>query len=209
MIALILKDIATLKKTLLLTIAICIALVVYGIYENAIFMIPLICAMIPIILTAIAFGYDTKSKFEQFAFSMPIKKSSYVLSKLFFAFAFGIIGSVCMFILLTVQNKMSTDNIVLISIITLVASISASAVQLPFILKYGADKGKLIMVITYFVIFALATFLKEKTDVLIELPDFFSKSSMSMIFTGIVLIGLIIIGLAIKISIVIMEKKEY
>ena len=89
-----------------------------------------------------------------------------------------------MFILLTVQNKMSTDNIVLISIITLVASISASAVQLPFILKYGADKGKLIMVITYFVIFALATFLKEKTDVLIELPDFFSKSSMSMIFTG-------------------------
>ena len=63
MTALILKDIATLKKTLLLTITICIALAVYGIYENAIFMIPLICAMIPLILTAISFGYDTKSKF--------------------------------------------------------------------------------------------------------------------------------------------------
>ena len=77
MTALILKDIATLKKTLLLTIAISIALAVYGIYQNEIFMIPLICAMIPLILTAIAFGYDTKSKFEQFAFSLPIKKSSY------------------------------------------------------------------------------------------------------------------------------------
>ena len=116
MTALILKDIATLKKTLLLTIAISIALAVYGIYQNEIFMIPLICAMIPLILTAIAFGYDTKSKFEQFAFSLPIKKSSYVFSKLFFAFAFGLIGSVCSFILLVGQNKMSIGNIVLISL---------------------------------------------------------------------------------------------
>lgn len=209
MIALILKDIATLKKTLLLTIAICIALATYGIYENAIFMIPLICAMIPLILTAIAFGYDTKSKFEQFAFSMPIKKSSFVLSKLFFAFAFGLIGSVCMFILLAVQNKMSIDNIVLISIITLVASILMSAIQLPFILKYGAEKGRLIMVITYFAIFALSTLLREKSDVLASLMKLFSKSSMPMISVGIVLVGFIIIGILIKISVIIMGKKEY
>ena len=38
MTALILKDIATLKKTLLLTITLCIALIVYGVYENEIFM---------------------------------------------------------------------------------------------------------------------------------------------------------------------------
>lgn len=209
MIALILKDIATLKKTLLLTVPICIALAVYGMYENAIFMIPLICAMIPLILTAIAFGYDTKSKFEQFAFSMPIKKGSYVLSKLFFAFAFGTIGSICMLILLTVQNKMSMDNIVLISLTTLVASILMSAIQLPFILKYGAEKGRLIMVITYFAIFALSTFLREESDVLLKLVDFFSKSSVPMIFIGIILVGLIIIGIAIKLSIVIMTKKEY
>ena len=209
MTALILKDIATLKKTLLLTITICIALAIYGIYENAIFMIPLICAMIPLILTAISFGYDTKSNFEQYAFSMPIKKSSYVLSKLFFAFAFGLIGSICIFILLTIQNIMTIEYIVFISIITLIASILMSAIQLPFILKYGAEKGRLIMVITYFVIFALSTFLKEKSDLITKLAELFNKSSMSMICIGIVLIGLIIIGLAIKSSIIIMEKKEY
>ena len=209
MTALILKDIATLKKTLLLTITICVALAIYGIYENAIFMIPLICAMIPLILTAISFGYDTKSNFEQYAFSMPIKKSSYVLSKLFFAFAFGLIGSICIFILLTIQNIMTIEYIVFISIITLIASILMSAIQLPFILKYGAEKGRLIMVITYFVIFALSTFLKEKSDLITKLAKLFNKSSMSMICIGIVLIALIIIGLAIKSSIIIMEKKEY
>lgn len=209
MTALILKDIATLKKTLLLTITICVALAIYGIYENAIFMIPLICAMIPLILTAISFGYDTKSNFEQYAFSMPIKKSSYVLSKLFFAFAFGLIGSICIFILLTIQNIMTIEYIVFISIITLIASILMSAIQLPFILKYGAEKGRLIMVITYFVIFALSTFLKEKSDLITKLAELFNKSSMSMICIGIVLICLIMIGLSVKSSIIIMEKKEY
>ena len=209
MTALILKDIATLKKTLLLTTTICVALAIYGIYENAIFMIPLICAMIPLILTAISFGYDTKSNFEQYAFSMPIKKSSYVLSKLFFAFAFGLIGSICIFILLTIQSIMTIEYIVFISIITLIASILMSAIQLPFILKYGAEKSRLIMVITYFAIFALSTFLKDKSDLITKLAELFNKSSMSMICIGIVLIGLIMIGLSVKSSIIIMEKKEY
>lgn len=209
MTALILKDIATLKKTLLLSITLCIALVVYGVYENEIFMIPLICTMIPLILTAIAFGYDTKSKFEQFAFSMPIKKSSFVLSKLFFAFVFGLFGSVCLFLQLVIKSEMSIDNIIFISLITLVASILISAIQLPFILKYGAEKGRLIMVLTYFIIFALSSLLKAKSDLLTNVVEFFLNNSRGMIFLGIVFVSIVIIGMAIKISILIMEKKEY
>lgn len=209
MIALILKDIATLKKTLLLTIVICIALSVYGIYENMIVMIPLIYAMMPLILTTIAFGYDTKSKFEQFAFSMPTKKSSYVCSKLFFPVAFGLLGSVCLFILLVIQGKMLINNILLISFITLIVSVLISAIQLPFILKYGAEKGRLIVVITYFAIVALSTFLKAKTYLLTNMVGILGKYSTSMILIGVALIGLMIIGIAIKLSIVIMMKKEY
>ena len=209
MTALILKDIATLKKTLLLSITLCIALVVYGVYENEIFMIPLICTMIPLILTAIAFGYDTKSKFEQFAFSMPIKKSSFVLSKLFFAFVFGLFGSVCLFLQLVIKSEMAIDNIIFISLITLVASILISAIQLPFILKYGAEKGRLIMVLTYFIIFALSSLLKAKSDLLTNVVEFFLKNSRVMIYLGIVFVSIVIIGMAIKISILIMEKKEY
>ncbi|AMD97138.1 beta-carotene 15,15'-monooxygenase [Streptococcus sp. oral taxon 431] len=209
MTALILKDIATLKKTLLLSITLCIALVVYGVYENEIFMIPLICTMIPLILTAIAFGYDTKSKFEQFAFSMPIKKSSFVLSKLFFAFVFGLFGSVCLFVQLVIKSEMSIDNIIFISLITLLASVLISAIQLPFILKYGAEKGRLIMVISYFTVFALSSLLKAKSDLLTNVVEFFLNNSRVMIFLGIVFVSIVIIGMSIKISILIMEKKEY
>ena len=172
-------------------------------------MIPLICTMIPLILTAIAFGYDTKSKFEQFAFSMPIKKSSFVLSKLFFAFVFGLFGSVCLFLQLVIKSEMSLDNIIFISLITLVASILISAIQLPFILKYGAEKGRLIMVITYFTVFALSSFFKAKSDLMTNVGEFFLNNSRGMIFLGIVFVSIVIIGIAIKISIFIMEKKEY
>ncbi|VPH81289.1 Uncharacterised protein [Streptococcus pneumoniae] len=165
--------------------------------------------MIPLILTAIAFGYDTKSNFEQFAFSMPVKKSSYVLSKLFFAFSFGLVGSVCIFVLLMTKKQMSLDSIAFIAVITLVASILMSAIQLPFILKYGAEKGRLIMVITYFLIFALSTLLKEKSDFLVKLMEIFSKNSMSVICLGIMVVSILIIGVAIKLSVMIMEKKEY
>ena len=209
MTALILKDIATLKKTLLLSITLCIALVVYGVYENEIFMIPLICTTIPLILTAIAFGYDTKSKFEQFAFSMPIKKSSFVLSKLFFAFVFGLFGSVCLFVQLVIKSEMSIDNIIFISLITLVASVLISSIQLPFILKYGAEKGRLIMVLTYFIVFSLSSLLKAKSDLLTNVVEFFLNNSRVIIFLGIVFVSIVIIGMAIKISILIMEKKEY
>ena len=209
MIALILKDIVTLKKTLLLTVTISIAIALYGIYENALFMVPLICAMIPLILNAIAFGYDTKSNFEQFVFSMPIKKSSYVLSKLFFVFAFGLIGSICIFVLLMIKNQMSLDNIAFMTLITLAASILISAIQLPFILKYGAEKGRLIMVITYFLIFGLSTLLKTKSDFLAKLMKIFSMYSMPMICLGILVVSILIIGVAVKSSIMIMEKKEY
>ena len=209
MTALILKDIATLKKTLLLSITLCIALVVYGVYENEIFMIPLICTIIPLILTAIAIGYDTKSKFEQFAFSMPIKKSSFVLSKLFFAFVFGLFGSVCLFVQLVIKSEMSIDNIIFISLITLVASVLISSIQLPFILKYGAEKGRLIMVLTYFIVFSLSSLLKAKSDLLTNVVEFFLNNSRVIIFLGIVFVSIVIIGMAIKISILIMEKKEY
>ena len=181
----------------------------YGVYENEIFMIPLISIMIPLILTAIAFGYDTKSNFEQFAFSMPIKKSSFVLSKLFFAFIFGLVGSVCLFVQLVIKNEVLVDKIIFISLITLVASVLISAIQLPFILKYGAEKGRLIMVITYFTVFALSSFLKEKSDLLTNVLEFFLKNSMAMIFIGMVFVSIVIIGIAIKISILIMEKTEY
>ncbi len=209
MFALIIKDISTLKKTLVLTLIICICLGGYGIYEDMIFMVPLICAMIPLILSAISFGYDTASGFEQFAFSMPVKRSSYVLSKLFFSVAFGVVGAIAVFIMLSLKGGVTMGFSVLMSVLTLMVCVLIAAVQLPFILKYGAEKGKLIMVITYFAIFALSTLLKDKTSIITNIMKLFNDYSIGMIGFGVILLGSIFIWIAIRISIHVMIKKEY
>ena len=120
-----------------------------------------------------------------------------------------IVGSVCLFVQLVIKKEMLIDSIIFISLITLVVSVLISAIQLPFILKYGAEKGRLIMVITYFTVFALSSFFKAKSDLLTNVVEFFLKNSSLMIFIGMVFVSIVIIGIAIKISILIMEKKEY
>ncbi len=121
--------------------------------------------MIPLILTAIAFGYDTKSKFEQFAFSMPIKKSSFVLSKSFFAFVFGLVGSVCLFVQLVIKRDVNRQHHIYLTnyISCKYFDISHSTSVYP---KYGAEKGRLIMVIVYLQYLLLSSFLKQKSDLL-------------------------------------------
>ena len=209
MTALILKDIAALKKTLISTLAICLAIAFYGVYENQILIIPLICAMMPLILTAIAFGYDTNSKFEQFAFSMPVKRSSFVISKLFFAFAFGVLGAITVLILLITKGEVKLENIILISIFTFISSVLMSAIQLPFMLKFGAEKSRLIMVITYFAIFTISSLLKNVSGIFMKIMGLFRNISPFAVYPGLILAGLAIIVIAIRISIRIMVKKEY
>ncbi len=207
MYALILKDIATAKKTLLLTLCISLALSAYGIYENALFILPLICLMFPLIVSAITFGYDTKSNFERFAFAMPIKKQDYVLSKLFFAFAFGLIGAISISILLLTKNNLQLYTVLLLAVLTFLTTILISAIQLPFILKYGADKGRLVMVVTYFFIYAISTLLKENSILYIFITQAVQHSTLIIIGTSIILVILII--LAIQLSVLIMNKKEF
>lgn len=209
MTALIIKDIATLKKTLLLSFVICIALSVYAIYSKTLIMIPLMCAFMPLILNSIAFGYDVQSKFEQFAFSMPIKKSSYVFSKLFFAFAFSLVASIIIFIYLFIEGSLGLDKIITLSLLSIVSINLLPAIQLPFILKFGAEKGRIIVMITFLIIFAISNLLKEKLGIIPNLIDTFSLYSFKMTTIGIIVLFLILLGISIKISIKIMEKKQY
>ena len=89
MIAVIYKDIMTLKKNALFTVLSCVAAYIYGLYSNNIFAISFICILMPLILMIAIFDYDSKSKFCQFAFSAPVKRRDYIIGKLFFSFIIG------------------------------------------------------------------------------------------------------------------------
>ncbi|WP_416334421.1 ABC-2 transporter permease [Anaerococcus sp. DFU013_CI05] len=209
MTALIMKDIASLRRALILSFLLCLGLGIYAIYSDVLIMIPLLCAFMPLTLNAIAFGSEFQSGFDQFAFSLPIEKRSYVFSKLFFPFVFSLLASISVLVFLMIENNLGLDKIILLSIITFVLVNTLPAIQLIFVLKFGSEKGRLISAVTFFIIFALSNLLKEELGFLEKLANIFSKYSFTGISLLIILVLFIIFGIAVKISVNIMQKKEY
>lgn len=209
MMPLVLKDLTTIKKTLIFTVLISVAVSIYGAIENLYFMIPLVAAMTPLLLSMVAYGYDLESKFDQLAFSMPIKKTSYVMSKLFLSLLFGVLGGIGLFILLKLKSEFNLEIIFFLSIFTLFLCVLVSGIQLPFAIKFGAERGRLLMVITYFLVYAFSTILIKNTNILINIMQSLNKYSFKAIGIGVIIITLLIIVLCIKISIRLLVGKEY
>ena len=84
-----------------------------------------------------------------------------------------------------------------------------SAIQLPFMLKFGAEKSRLIMLITYFVVFVIFSMLKQASGLFTKVQGVLKNFSLTDVYSALILVGLIIIAICLKISIRIMEKKEY
>ena len=198
--ALISMDFVSLKKTWMLAgifgVIICVASIING----RIYIVAPVCAYMALVLTATSYMSDCKVKFQQYLFSMPINKKVYIFSKLFYAAPFGY---------LFLENVTSLNLMILTFFIILEAILLCSTIQLTLFIKFGAEKGQLIMVITYTLFFVIITILKER------------KSLFSMVLQTAKLFPVLILGIAlllivavcilvlIKISIKILEKKEY
>ena len=76
MIALIYKDIITLKKTIVIALIMGVVLTGQSIMKNEIFLVSFIYALFPMSLMISSLAYDSKAKFENFAFSTPLKRSN-------------------------------------------------------------------------------------------------------------------------------------
>ena len=185
MIAVIYKDIMTLKKNALFTVLSCIVAFIYGLYSNNIYVISFSCMLMPLILMIAIFDYDSKSKFCQFVFSTTVKRRDYVIGKLIFSLAFGILGAVSNFIVLP-------------------------SILIPLIIKLGIEKARIIMVV---VINALTissvTFLKGIFRENNEIIKIFNEIPANIIGLALIVFCSILIIILIKISIYIINNKEY
>lgn len=204
--ALIIKDLATMKKSLVLVTVLAVAIGYVGISQESLLMVAGLSVMIPIILSSISFGYDARSNFQQLAFSMPISRREYVLSKFFFAFVFGLAGAIAIFCARIAGGEGSVATALILSLAVLFITLLVLAVQLPFILRYGAEKGRLILVVTYFVVFGAVRVLRDFPGLL---PNRLF-GGVSLVTAGVVfLLASALATYALyRVSVKVMEEKE-
>jgi len=204
--ALIAKDIASIRKVIFIDLALFLAVGVYAIREQDVMYLLGYCTLIPVSLITATFINDSRSNFAQLAFSMPIGNRDYVLSKLFFAFVPSLIGAIIMFVFLYIKNQLSIDMILIISFLTFIICLLVSALQFPFILKFGAEKGKIFMLIVLFIVLSAQTLLNRNMTVVFKTINTYSRSTIGL---AVSFIGLLIIFLCIKFSISIVKNKEF
>ena len=209
MIAVIYKDIMTLKKNALFTVLSCVAAYIYGLYSNNIFAISFICILMPLILMIAIFDYDSKSKFCQFAFSAPVKRRDYIIGKLFFSFIFSILGAVSNFIFLLSSNT-SIENTVIFTILTMLGTFVFPSILIPLIIKLGIEKARMIMIVFINVLtISSVTVLKGIFRENNNIAKLFENIPANIIGLALIAFCTILIVVLLKISMYVINNKDY
>lgn len=176
----------------------------------------MICGML--VMTTIS--TDEFDKSITFLMTMPIKKSTYALEKYVFALGCNLFGWVISTLLCVLVQKEGKLELLQMALILLAIFCLFQMILLPIQLKYGGEKGRIVLMVVAVVIFAGALLL-EKGKTLI----FSSEAEAEAWIVGIMVkiqsipiwqivtagVLLWLAGLAVSYSISkhVMEKKEF
>lgn len=98
-----------------------------------------------------------------------------------------------------------------LSLIAFMLPLVFTGFQVPFFLKYGAEKGKILVVATYFILFAFTNYLgglMGDGDLVVKLQAKIS-SNFYVFLILVLIIALVLIVGSIKISTKIVKNKEF
>ncbi|WP_156285941.1 ABC-2 transporter permease [Oceanivirga salmonicida] len=207
MIGFIKKDIILLKKDILLNLI--IFLCVSYLLKNNIGLSAFLISLQVLSMVLITFVEDTKSNFLIYATVLNGKKRV-VLSK-YYLHIFSLI--IVIFLNLCVQvigNKnFVSDNIISIILISFIISTILFSMIVPFIFKFGRDKGILVLfsvMLFAIVIFSFTTLFIDykKIEILRKIVNLYSLN-----YSIYLVISLFIMAISYLVSLNIMESKEF
>lgn len=206
--ALLYKDFVCAKSTYLLASIMMIVMAGYAVSQGEIITIPFLFVIMPIILNSISFGIEVQSNFPKFVFTTPISRKTYVKSKYSFALIFATVAFVSSLLIFNLEHE-NLDFASIIGAISFAIPIIFSSIQIPLILKLGLEKGKIVMVITYAILFTTISLLGEYFDYIMVIVQKISQLN-SYLIAGLILgITALILAISQKIGLAIIMGKEY
>lgn len=206
--ALLYKDITAAKGSYLLALAIGLAICAYGVLNDLLIFIPFIFIFLSLVVSAISFGIDEQAQFHKFIFTTPVSRKSYVMSKYTITVILAALASLVSLGIFNFTNEGFGLTVILAAIIYAIPIIIIS-IQVPFSIKYNADKGRMLLVAIYFALFALTNYIgSRKADLIGEISSL-SKKNPYIIAITIFIIANLILFASFKIAYKLIEDKDY
>ena len=203
MIGLIIKDLMNLKKLskfYLLILAFYFIISMAGEDQN---MFGVMLIMLAVMIPMTALSYDEKNKWDRYALTMPLTRGTLVLSK----YILGLIFLITALVLALLSNAVFSDVILfenlMINLTTLSVGIIMMSFIFPILLKYGVEKGRILMMIVIFAPTALIVMLSKLG---IPAPD---PGKIEMFLKFLPVAAVAIYTLSIFVSMSIYKKKEF
>lgn len=172
--------------------------------------VTILCGMF--ITTTVA--YDELDNGFEFLFLLPIQRSDYVKVK----YLFGIITTFCgwfMGVLLRIFNNWiqgadgKITEVLVISIPLFSVGIIMMAVMLPFILKFGQEKGRYIFLGIFGGVFGIGYLIKDiAQNMLLDILRFLAGMDVIFLLLSALIGAFLLYFISCGISMIIMKKKE-
>ena len=170
------------------------------------------------LFTVSTISYDDSDNGNAFLFTLPVTRNNYVIEKYFLGLLFGciawILATVLGIIVTVSKDILPVTDVVQSSLIILPMMIVAQAIMLPFRLKYGGDKGRIAMIGAFGTLAVISIVIGKGAEAifkvdLISLLDNLPTVSMGVFLAIVIIVSLLMLLVSMKISLSIMNKKEF
>lgn len=199
---LILKDLYTLKqqgKIYLVMVALFASVAFFS--KDSSFLVGFVCVMVTM-LPVTALSYDERAGWDKYALAMPLRRRDIVLGKYVLSGIAATLGFVMAFLFTLITGNGLGKSAFMACAFSLI-SIFLLSVLMPVFIKFGVEKGRMIMMAVLFIpvgIIMLANALH------LPLPSDDQLSSLKFILPVVVVAGVFLSG---WLSLKIYEKKEF
>lgn len=203
------------KNFLLLILAIEIGMMLFT--DDVVFPLGFL-SFIALLFTVSTISYDDFDNGNAFLFTLPITRNNYVIEKYSLGLLFGGIAwglATALGIIADVwKDTLPVADFVQSSLIILSVMIVVQALMLPFQLKFGGDKGRIAMIGAFGALAVISLVIVKGAEAvfgvdLVSLLNNLPTVSMGVLIAVAIIIALLMLLVSMKISLSIMNKKEF
>lgn len=184
--------------------------------EDSLFMVGFL-SLVMSLFTLSTISYDEFDNGNAFLFTLPISRGGYAVEKYCFGLLLGggtwILAMFAAFMISGFKGTISVPNSLISGLTILPVMLLMQAVMIPFQLKFGSEKGKIAIISTVGVVFAIGYAVMEMMETIgVDMRNaavYFSAMHISIISVILVLFSVLLLLISLRISISIMDKKEF
>lgn len=170
-----------------------------------------------LIVTMSTITYDEQDNSMGFLMALPVSRQTYVLEKYLLSASFGVGGFAVTFVIFLITEKaegssMTSGDYLLVFMGFLVFVILFLSLMIPIQLKFGSEKGRMVLFAIFFGIIGLVYLVNKVLTVDFTQTAFYqtiTQLPMGILMAIALVLFVIFVFISAKISLGVMKKKEF